>query len=121
MLFHCTESQWQITRLEVGGTVVGLLADFSYEQSAVTIAPGDVFIAFTDGISEAMNAADEEWGEAQLIEAVKQSGGLAPSQIIARIMQAADGFVAGAKQHDDMTLVVLCSKPQLSTWRRSVF
>ena len=115
MLFHRTESQWQITRLEVGGTVVGLLADFSYEQSAVTIAPGDVFIAFTDGISEAMNAADEEWGEAQLIEAVKQSGGQSPSQIIARIMQAADGFVAGAKQHDDMTLVVLCSKPQLST------
>jgi len=81
----------------------------------VTITPGDVFIAFTDGISEALNAADEEWGEALLIEAVKQSGGLAPSQIIARIMQAADGFVGGAKQHDDMTLVVLCSNPQLST------
>jgi sigma-B regulation protein RsbU (phosphoserine phosphatase) len=111
MLFHRTESQWQLTRLEAGGTVVGLLEDFSYEQSVVTIAPGDVFVAFTDGISEAMNAADEEWGEADLIETVKQCVGPAPSAIIARVMEAADGFVDGAKQHDDMTLVVLCAKP----------
>jgi sigma-B regulation protein RsbU (phosphoserine phosphatase) len=111
MLFHRDGDKWQIVRLEVGGTVVGLLETFPYEQSAVTIAPSDVLIAFTDGISEAMNVADEEWGEAQLVETVKQCGGLAPSQIIARVMQAADGFVAGAKQHDDMTLVVLCAKP----------
>jgi phosphoserine phosphatase RsbU/P len=110
MLFHRDGDKWRVTRLEVGGTVVGLLETFPYEQSAVTIAPGDVLIAFTDGISEAMNAADEEWGEAQLIETVKQCGGLAPSEIIARVMEAADGFVAGAKQHDDMTLVVLCAK-----------
>ena len=111
MLFHRDGDKWQITRLEVGGTVVGLLETVPYEQSAETIATGDVFVAFTDGISEAMNAADEEWGEAQLIGTVKQCGGLAPSQIIARVMQAADGFVAGAKQNDDMTLVVLCAKP----------
>jgi sigma-B regulation protein RsbU (phosphoserine phosphatase) len=110
MLIHRDGDKWQITRLEVGGTVVGLLETFPYEQSHVTIATGDVFIAFTDGISEAMNAADDEWGETQLIETVKQCGVLAPSQIIARVMQAADGFVAGAKQHDDMTLVVLCAK-----------
>jgi sigma-B regulation protein RsbU (phosphoserine phosphatase) len=110
MLFHRDGEKWQITRLEAGGTVVGLLETFPYEQSAVTIAPGDVFIAFTDGISEAMNAADEEWGEEQLIQTVEQCGGLAPREIIARVMRAADVFVAGAKQHDDMTLVVLCAK-----------
>jgi hypothetical protein len=49
-----------------------------------------------------------------LIETVKQCGELAPSQIIARVMQAADGFVAGAKQHDDMTLVVLCANLSLA-------
>src|SRR6202044_2679231 len=114
MLFHRDGDMWQITRLEVGGTVVGLLETVPCEQSAVTIDPGDVFIAFTDGISEAMNAADEEWGEANLIETVKQSGEPAPSEIIARVMEAADGFVGGAEQHDDMTLVVLCAKPQLS-------
>ena len=73
----------------------------------MTIALGDIFVAFTDGISEAMNNADEEWGEEQLAETVRACDSLAASDIISRVMQAADTFVAGAKQHDDMTLVVL--------------
>ena len=110
MLFHQSAQNWQISRLETGGTVVGLLESFPYQQAAVTINPGDILIAFTDGISEAMNNADEEWGEGQLMETVKGCAGLSPSEIIARIMQAADTFVAGAKQHDDMTVVVLRSQ-----------
>jgi phosphoserine phosphatase RsbU/P len=111
MLFHCSAGQWQLSRLETGGTVVGLLESFPYQQSTLIIEPNDVFIAFTDGISEAMNNSDEEWGEERLIETVKVCAGLSPSETIARIMQAADTFVAGAKQHDDMTLVVLRAKP----------
>jgi phosphoserine phosphatase RsbU/P len=107
MLFHKSNGEWQISRLETGGTVVGLLESFPYEQGNLKIEPGDVFIAFTDGISEAMNGADEEWGEKALIETVKSCDGLNSSEAITRIMQAADKFVAGAKQHDDMTLVVL--------------
>jgi phosphoserine phosphatase RsbU/P len=107
MLFHRTGNELQLSRLEVGGTVVGLLESFPYEQGSLSIEPGDVFIAFTDGISESMNGADEEWGEKALIETVKACSGLSPSQTITGIMQAADKFVAGAKQHDDMTLVVL--------------
>ncbi len=115
MLFHRSAQDWQIGRLDVGGAVVGLLESFPYEQAAVTIHPGDVLIAFTDGISEAMNNADEEWGEQKLIETVDSCSGLSPSEIIARIMQAADTFVAGAKQHDDMTLVVLCAQLEKPT------
>jgi sigma-B regulation protein RsbU (phosphoserine phosphatase) len=111
MLFHRDGANWRITRLEIGGTVVGMFKTYPYKQSAVTIAPGDVLVAFTDGISEAMNAADEEWGEERLIETVERLDGLTPSEIIARILEAADSFVAGAQQHDDMTLVVLCAKP----------
>ena len=107
MLFHQTKGEWQVCRLETGGTVVGLLESFPYQQAALTIAPGDVLIAFTDGISEAMNDADEEWGEARLLETIKCCVRLHPSEIVACIMQAADAFVAGAKQHDDMTLVAL--------------
>jgi len=107
ILFHRTGSDFRLTRLEIGGTVVGLLESFPYEQGSLEVEPGDVFLAFTDGISEAMNNADEEWGEGALIETVKACSGLSPSETITRIMQAADTFVAGAKQHDDMTLVVL--------------
>jgi len=112
VLFHRSGGAWQVSRLETGGTVVGLLPSFPYQQANLTIEPGDVFVAFTDGISEAMNGIDEEWGEEQLIETVKLCGGLGPSEAIARIMQAADTFVAGAKQHDDMTLVVLRVKAE---------
>jgi sigma-B regulation protein RsbU (phosphoserine phosphatase) len=112
MLFHGSDGAWQVTRLETGGTVVGLLESSPYQQASLTIAPGDIFVAFTDGISEAMNNADEEWGEDQLAETIKACDGLTPSEIIARVMQTADTFVAGAKQHDDMTLVVLRSQPE---------
>ena len=107
MLFHQANGEWQVCRLETGGTVVGLLESFPYQQAALTIAPGDILIAFTDGISEAMNDADEEWGEARLVETIQCCVRLRPSEIVARVMQAADAFVAGAKQHDDMTLVAL--------------
>lgn len=107
MLFHCAAGEWQVSRLEAGGTVVGLLESFPYQQASLTIQPGDVFIAFTDGVSEAMNNADEEWGEERLIATIEGCTELSPADTISRIMQAADSFVAGAKQHDDMTLVVL--------------
>jgi len=112
MLFHRSAGEWQLSRLETGGTVVGLLESFPYQQGVVTIAPDDVFIAYTDGISEAMNNADEEWGEERMVATIRRCTGLSPSETIASLMQAADGFVAGAKQHDDMTLVVVHARPE---------
>ena len=109
MLFHPCNGECRVSRLEACGTVVGLLEDASYQQARLAIAPGDVLIAFTDGISEAMNVTEDEWGEEQLIQTVKSCLGLPPAEIIACIMRAADTFVAGAKQNDDMTLIVLCA------------
>ena len=107
MLFHGHNGTLSVSRLDIGGTVVGLLESFPYQQGCTTLAPGDLLVAFTDGISEAMNHDEEEWGEERLIETVKQCNGLEAQQILDRIFAAADQFVAGAKQHDDMTLVVL--------------
>ena len=75
--------------------------------ACVTLESGDLFIGFTDGISEAMNPSEEEWGEERMIEAAKQCDGLNATDIIARLVNLADEFAAGAKQHDDMTLVVV--------------
>jgi sigma-B regulation protein RsbU (phosphoserine phosphatase) len=107
MLFHCANGQWLVTRLEAGGTVVGLLESYPYEQGSVTVAPGDLLVAFTDGISEAMNQADEEWGEERLIACVERCRGMNAKEVVQSVFQEADAFVSGAKQHDDMTLVVL--------------
>jgi phosphoserine phosphatase RsbU/P len=107
MIFKRTPAGWQVRRLETGGTVVGLLENYPYQQGEELLAHGDLLVAFTDGISEAMNSADEEWGESRLTETIEASADTCAPQLIERIMRAADDFAAGAPQHDDMTLVVL--------------
>jgi sigma-B regulation protein RsbU (phosphoserine phosphatase) len=107
MLFHRRQGQWTVTRLDVGGVVVGLLASFPYQQGSIDMAAGDLLVAYTDGISEAMNGTDEEWGEDRLIGAVEQCDGLPAEGILQRVFAAADAFVNGHAQHDDMTMVVL--------------
>jgi sigma-B regulation protein RsbU (phosphoserine phosphatase) len=97
--------------LPATGTVIGLLPDVCYTRANVVLHPGDVLIAFTDGVSEAMNSADEEWGEDQMISAARslldQSKHAATAdQLLHAILNAADRFTAGAPQHDDMTLLI---------------
>jgi len=96
----------EVLRLETGGPVVGLFRASTYEQEEIQLLPGDLLVLYTDGISEAENAAQEEWGEEALIAAASGCRELPTAEIIARLMQAADTFAAGAPQHDDMTLVI---------------
>jgi sigma-B regulation protein RsbU (phosphoserine phosphatase) len=65
-----------------------------------------LLVLFTDGVSEAENAAQDEFGEEALIAAARSCWELPPSEMIRSIMEGTDAFVAGAPQHDDMTLVV---------------
>ena len=67
---------------------------------------GDVFVAFTDGFTEAMNADGELWGEEQLMRTLMTCHGLPSKEILARITAAADQFIGTAKQNDDMTVIV---------------
>ena len=97
----------EVIRLEQGGPVVGLFGPAQYDQAIVTLQPGDLVLMFTDGVSEAMNAAEDEFGEEQMIAAVLAKPDLGPTEMIAHLMRAADEFAAGAPQHDDMTLVVV--------------
>lgn len=107
MLFRKNGLPPEVIRLEAGGTVVGLMESFPYQQETLQLAHGDVLLAFTDGISEAMNPDDEEWGETRLVETVEKNLEISANDLLSRIMANADAFTAGAKQHDDMTLVVL--------------
>lgn len=103
------ENDRRTKTLEATGTVVGLLHNAKYEQATCQLHPGDYLILFTDGISEAMNGMDEEWGEECLAEAASACAraSLSAAETTRRILSAADTFVNGAKQHDDMTIVVL--------------
>jgi sigma-B regulation protein RsbU (phosphoserine phosphatase) len=96
----------QVFRLEMGGPVIGLLQQ-CYQQGSFHLESGDVVVLFTDGVSESMNAADEEWGEDRLIEFAKTCHGRPAFEVMTQILAAAEQFASGAPQHDDMTLVVL--------------
>ncbi len=94
-------------RLEAGGPVIGLLPHVSYEEQSLTLEPGDVLLTYTDGVSEAMTAEDEEWGEERMISAAEKAYAADAEQILHAIFVAADEFTAKAPQHDDMTLLVM--------------
>ncbi len=77
------------------------------EEQTLPLAPGDVFVLFTDGISEAMNASSELFGEDRLREIVEADDTLTSEEIKERIMEGVRNFVGDAAPHDDMTMVVI--------------
>jgi sigma-B regulation protein RsbU (phosphoserine phosphatase) len=107
LLRAAVSGEARVERLDAGGPVIGLLPECAYSQGEVQLERGDLLVAFTDGVSEAMNAAQEEWGEERMLPVLQLARFEPPATLIERIMAAADGYVAGAPQHDDMTLVVV--------------
>ena len=96
----------EIIRLELSGPVVGLLRDAEFEQSRITLEPGDILLAFTDGISESMTADQEEWGEERMISCLERNAALPADGLLNALLDEATDFAAGAPQYDDMTLLV---------------
>jgi sigma-B regulation protein RsbU (phosphoserine phosphatase) len=97
----------EVLHLETGGPVVGLLPGAAYAQGSVELQPGDIFIGYTDGISEAPNEADEEWEEDRFIAAARQASNENAASMIQSIFRSADAFTGAAKQFDDMTLLIV--------------
>jgi phosphoserine phosphatase RsbU/P len=95
-----------ITRLSEGGQAMGISARQDYEQSSLDLAEGDRLVLFTDGITEAPDAAGEEFGEQRLLEILRESRALGASTIQASVLARVAKFT-GDKFQDDATLVVL--------------
>jgi sigma-B regulation protein RsbU (phosphoserine phosphatase) len=93
--------------LEIGGAPVGLFQVGTYEEGCIQLNPGDVLVAYTDGIVEAQNACGEDWGAGRLAGIVDEASDETAAQINGRIWKAVDRFVGRAGQRDDMTLLVL--------------
>ncbi len=98
-----------VENLTVGGPVIGMLPPMivSYEMGTIELRIGDMLVGFTDGISEAMNSEEEEWGENAMLDELKQLTEIPSSEILTRIVASADRFADGAEQHDDMTMIVI--------------
>jgi sigma-B regulation protein RsbU (phosphoserine phosphatase) len=78
-----------------------------WQQAQVQIEPGDVLLLYTDGVTEAQNAADEEYGDDRLIAIGQQNKGRPAAEIQEAIMTSIDDFVGEAPQFDDITLMVV--------------
>jgi sigma-B regulation protein RsbU (phosphoserine phosphatase) len=100
----------QIERLDVGGLPFGIMPDAKYESATVTLAPGDWLIIFTDGLVEAENAHQDEYGEARLLSAIEAGKGTEPGEMLKRLMAEVDLFVGNTAQHDDVTCLLLKSE-----------
>jgi sigma-B regulation protein RsbU (phosphoserine phosphatase) len=96
-----------LRRLSTGGTIVGIFPEASYEQETITLDPGDLVIVFSDGVTEAFNADWEEFGDARLIESVRENAALPPAALLEKVMTAVRGFVKDAVQSDDVSVLVL--------------
>ena len=93
-------------RLEASGPVIGLLPKVEYEERSAQLTVGDLFLGYTDGISEAMTKDDEEWGEERMLEAAAAVRGSSAGEALRELFEAVDRFTAGAPQHDDMTVLI---------------
>lgn len=99
----------EVLKLEDGGAVVGMLPSMlvDYEQGEIELEKGDCLVGFTDGISEAMNPQEEEWSEDAMLEELKKVLDKPSEEILPLIVACADKFADGAKQHDDMTMIIV--------------
>jgi sigma-B regulation protein RsbU (phosphoserine phosphatase) len=101
------DKQKQMEELNVGGIVLGMMENVSFDTATVRLIPGDALLLYTDGITETMNSAEEEFGESGVLSCFKQSLGQDASQIIERLINEARKFSGSDIQADDMTMVMM--------------
>jgi len=94
-----------IRRLECGGTVVGLFDQRTYEEESVQLRRGEIFLAYTDGVTEPENEFGE-FGEQRLIELLRENRELPLPRISEIVTAAVDNWIGGDEQPDDITLVL---------------
>ncbi|MDV2481111.1 SpoIIE family protein phosphatase [Methanoculleus sp. Wushi-C6] len=94
-------------RLEGTGIILGVMPEAEYGEETVALASGDLLLLYTDGITEAINPGEEQFGEERLIETVTGCRDLSPGEIVDRIRGAVAGFSGDEPQFDDQTLMIL--------------
>jgi sigma-B regulation protein RsbU (phosphoserine phosphatase) len=96
-----------VERLEAGGIPIGIFGESAYQRGTSRLENGDWLVIFTDGIVEAENAKQEEYGEPELIRLVDRESGCTPAELLGRMLAELDTFVGNTPQHDDMTCLLV--------------
>jgi phosphoserine phosphatase RsbU/P len=96
-----------IERLTRGGLPLGIRAEGGYEFATVNLEAGDWLVIFTDGLVEALNQREEEYGEPRMLNVLQAGTTETPSELLRRMMSDLDLFVGATPQHDDVTCMLL--------------
>ncbi len=94
-------------RLEVGGIILGMMANVAYQTGVETLQPGDLLVMFTDGVTEAKNTQDQDFEESRLEEIIVRCRELPAKVLLDEIVYAVKTFAGGAPQSDDITLMAV--------------
>ena len=96
-----------VQRLEKGGLILGLFEHATFEEGTATLDPGDLLVAFSDGVTEALSTEGEEYGEQRLLDCVQANRDKSVAELLDSIFASVREFTAGAVQSDDVTALVL--------------
>ncbi len=100
-------SSGEIQELAARGIVLGVLEDIELEEREIDVAPGDLLVFYTDGVTEAMNTDGQQFGRERLRAAVAATPEASAQHIIAAVVDAVRAFTGDAPQSDDLTLLVV--------------
>ncbi|MXZ10677.1 MAG: SpoIIE family protein phosphatase [Gemmatimonadetes bacterium] len=92
---------------QTNGIALGIMPDIKYEQNSVTLSPGDALVLYTDGVTEAMNAQNEEFEMERLLTVLSEHCSCDVREINQAVFQAVQGFAGDMPQFDDMTCMTL--------------
>jgi sigma-B regulation protein RsbU (phosphoserine phosphatase) len=94
-------------QLDSGGLPLGMFCDSSFVSSGARLDPGETLLLFSDGVTEANNEAEEEFGIARLIDSIASRAATEPTELLATSVAAVSGFRGSAVRNDDLTMLAL--------------
>jgi len=96
-----------VSLLKAEGIALGVIDDVELQSVRVNLKPGDVLVLYTDGVTEAINDKEEEFGEERLLRIITENRDRQAAEIMERILDAITAFAGERPQFDDITLMVL--------------
>jgi phosphoserine phosphatase RsbU/P len=96
----------ETVQLDEGGLVLGAFADVTYKRGRVQLGPGDIFVAYTDGITEAMNVDHEQYGFQRLVDLIRAQRAVPARQIVETVLAEVDRFSAQGPDEDDRVILI---------------
>ncbi|HTG14624.1 MAG TPA: SpoIIE family protein phosphatase [Blastocatellia bacterium] len=97
----------RVRLLTSGGPIIGAFSDCKYEQETIQMERGDVLVAYTDGVTEAFNSDEEQFGESRLRGIIANSAHMSATELSEEIVERVRGWCGVTAQQDDLTLVIM--------------